>query len=173
MGVELKWILLGKEYLPVSDESQTGREAWSTEKVGGELAELWKTMSVKPGVPVPLTYGERVVEPENIDVVLAATICRVTVTSLGGAGALVKLRVAICVLVKPPHPDAACTVNVTGVADAVPPASELTVSHALGAWGTLVDRIVNGVPPVAADATETVDVVMLPHVFGVPGVRVQ
>ena len=91
-------MLRGNEYVPVSDASQTGREAWFTEKVGGELAELWKTMSVKPGVPVPLTYGIRVVEPENIDVVLVATICRVTVTVLGGAGAFVRLRVATCVL---------------------------------------------------------------------------
>jgi hypothetical protein len=94
-GVELKWILRGNEYVPVSEDSQTGKEFWLTEKVGGELAELWKTMSVKPGVPVPLTYGVRVVEPEYTDVVLVATICRVTVTIRGGAGAFVRLRVAI------------------------------------------------------------------------------
>ena len=71
---------------------------------------------------------------------------------------------------KPPQPAAACTVNVTGVAVAVPPARELTVSQA-GLDGTLDERIVKGVPPVALEATETVDVVMPFQVDG--GVYVQ
>ena len=109
-------------------------------------------------------------EPEYIDVVLVATICRVTVTVRAGAGAFVRLRVAICVLLKPPQPAAAWTVNVIGVAVAVPPTRELTVSQA-GLDGTLAALIVKGVPPVAVDATETVDVVMPLQVDG--GVYVQ
>ncbi len=75
---------------------------------------------------------------------------------------MVRLRVAVCVLLsaKPPHPAAACTVKVTGVAEAVPPVSELTLSQA-GLDGTLEERMVNGVPPAAVEVTETVEVVLL------------
>src|ERR1700742_2459057 len=55
---------------------------------------------------------------------------------------------------KLPHPAAATTVNVTAVELAVPPAKELTVSHAGGGVPEL--STVNGVPPVSAEVTEIV-----------------
>jgi hypothetical protein len=75
--------------------------------------------------------------------------------TLSGPGAFSKWRFAVCeeFAEKLPHPDAAATVNVTAVDVAVPPASELTESHAGGAFVTL--SMVNGVPPEAADVTET------------------
>jgi hypothetical protein len=53
-----------------------------------------------------------------------------------------------------PHPEAAATVNVAGLPLAVPPVVGFTVNQAAG--GLVVVSIVKGVPPVAAEVTDTV-----------------
>ena len=85
----------------------------------------------------------------------------VTSTSLSGAGELSRCRENVWLVfsAKPPHPDdwpvgVAATVKVTGVDVAVPPEKELTVSQAGGAF--VLSSTVNGVPPVAAEVTDTV-----------------
>jgi hypothetical protein len=71
---------------------------------------------------------------------------------------------------KVPHPAVATTVNVTGVALAVPPAKELTVSQAGGGVPEL--STVKGVPPGDVDVTEIV--CATPGVYtGPTGLRAQ
>jgi hypothetical protein len=138
--------------------SQEGRLAVLTEKKAPDTLELTLTFAVA-GLPEPFTRVNETPGAAGTGVTvrgLGGRIRRVTVTSLSGAGALSRCRVAVLELpaAKLLQPAAAATVNVTGLALAVPPAKELTVSQLGG--GFVVLSTVNAVPPAAADVTEIV-----------------
>jgi hypothetical protein len=138
--------------------SQEGRLAVFTEKKAPVTLELTLTLAVA-AVPDPFTRVNEMLGAAGTGVTvsgLGGRTSKVTVISLSGAGAFSKWRVAVFVVLaaKLPHPAAAATVNVSGELPAVPPAKELTLSHAGG--GLVVLSTVNGVPPAAAEVTDTV-----------------
>jgi hypothetical protein len=138
--------------------SHEGRLAVLTEKNALGTLELTLTFAVA-GFPEPFTSVSETLGAAGTGVTvrgLGGRMRRVTVTSLSGAAALSRCSVAVLELpaAKLLQPEAAATVNVTGLLLAVPPAYELTVSQFGG--GFVVLSTVNAVPPAAVDVTEIV-----------------
>ena len=139
--------------------SQIGSEAVFRVKKAPVTEEVTLTVE-DPGVPEPLTYESEMLGAAGMGVTLnglGGTTCRVTRTSLSGPGAFWRCRLTVCVVpeVKPPHPAAAATVNVLAVDVAVPAGADGLIVSQAGSFAEVVSRV-NGVPPAAAEVTETV-----------------
>jgi hypothetical protein len=80
--------------------SQIGSEAVFTEKKAPETDEVTLTVE-DPGLPEPLTYESEMLGAAGIGVTLrglGGTTCKVTATSLSGAGAFWRCRLIVCEL---------------------------------------------------------------------------